>query len=377
MDMRMMEKETDFQAKVSNKDVQYLETKALIGDTELINEIHQKFFKSSDVSYEKFLASVSKLKNHGDNFIHSLVYVSKCEQMTEYSDPFVSQKLPMLILFISIEILMSEEEDKSSNYLFEEWVVSSKKEILGKCERDNLLKDTSVVDIEKFNKLIKELYGIYMEEGIEDSEKFEDWLISSKNGIIREEKKIELLENTSIIDIKRFKKLINDLSSLHKEKYGTTNRVRSFFKKYLSSDQKKGLITSITFKDKISDKYVYKCFEPKKCSLPEDISFEFNGYRECLCYEKCKHSKKCRLENNIDEVMEVFAGFLYGYYRSSFAHFGKTSLVSSKAVPTNMDTYKGKAINIHLEYNDLKAFITSGIINYYFQNCEFEFTSNE
>lgn len=372
-----MEKETDYQAKVSTEDVQYLNIDALIGDTELINEIYQKFFKSSDISYDEFLASVSKFKNNGANFIHSLRYVSKCEQMNEYSDPFVSQELPMLLLFISIEILMSEEEDKSNNYLFEEWVVSSKKEILGKCERDNLLKDTSVVDIEKFNELIKELHGKYMEEGIADHEKFKDWLISSKEGIIGEEKKDELLENTSITDIKRFKKLINDLSSLHKEKYGTTNRVRGFFKKYLSSDQKKDLITSITFKDKISGKYVYKCFEPKKCHLPEDVPFEFNGYKECLCYEKCKHSKKCKLENDIDEVMEVFAGFLYGYYRSSFAHFGKTSLVSSEAVPINMDTYKRKAINIHLEYNDLKAFITSGIINYYFQNCEFEFTSNE
>ncbi|AKB57284.1 hypothetical protein [Methanosarcina barkeri] len=352
--------------------LKYLREKASIGDRQFINEIYQKFFKSDDLSPEKFCTSVLKLKNGGNNFIRSLSCIfnsEQIEQMNSHYDLSLSQSLSMLLLFNSIENLMSEEEDESY-YHFDKWIVSSKNKILGKSERDEMLTKTSIIDIELFNKLIKELHEIYKNASVSYNGNFEEWLTSSEGGILSEEKK-KLLENTSITDIKKFNKLINDLSSLHKKMYGNAERVRSFFIKYLNHNQKKALITSIVFKDKVIGEFTYICFKPKDNYSPGDISIELHDHNKCPYYIKCKHCNNCKLENdNIDEVVKSFTSFLYGYYRSAFAHFGDINPFLNEEMPFIIDHYRKQGIIINLKYSELKTFITSGIKNYYFQNCE-------
>ena len=294
-------------------------------DLELrIKEMYNIFFKDSAIKFDEFKTFALRSNINKNYFIDSLEYLSKSEQMREEHDKksncLISDHLSMLLLFISIESLMG----KGSHYPFDQWLVTSKSSVLGKERRDELLKDINEIDTSKFGDLIRDLYEVYNEH------------------------------------------------------YGVSKKIRLFFTTYLNKIQKRDLITSISFIKRTGDntrKSVYICFEKNKPGSSDASTF----VKGCEYYNHCKYRDNCKLENDIDKVMGKFANFLYGYYRSSFAHNGKISAFYNKSELSNilMDTYNETNIKIKLSYDNFKELIKSGIINYYHMNSKNQTSSSE
>lgn len=288
-----------------------------------IKKMYDIFFKNSGIDLDEFKNFALRANKNENYFVESLEYLSKSEQIKKEQDKgsnrLISDHFSMLLLFISIESLMG----KGSHYRFDQWLITSKANVLGKESRDELLKDISAMDTSKFGDLIKGLYEIY------------------------------------------------------NEKYGISKRVGLFFIMYLDKIQKRDLITSISFYKKVTDdtrKSVYICFEKHQQDPSDSIFIE-----GCEYYNYCKYRDNCKLENDIDKVMGKFASFLYGYYRSSFAHNGKISAFwdELELLDVLMDIYDEKSIVIKLSYHNLKELIKSGMIKYYYINSRDELSCGE
>jgi hypothetical protein len=261
-------------------------------DLLLIKELHV-FFKE-EISLEEFQTKTLRLIQTNENFLSSLLYVRESGQIkTDYSS------IRMVLLFVAIEALMSDSEFIS----FNEWLVTTK-DILGKKQRDKLLKDINIQGNKDFTSLIKKLANEYY---------------------------------------------------IH---YGVTNKVRNFFVKYLDNDSKKKLIYSVLFYNNDCDKFVYKCFKNDKCltETQNDDCYETNT--ECILNN----------EDSINDVLIKFVGFIYNYYRNSFVHEGKQSIVTDDNNCAGYDYYDKKYIEVHLSYGDFKEIVIKGIKRYYLQH---------
>lgn len=166
--------------------------------------------------------------------------------------------------------------------------------------------------------------------------------------------------NINITQNGAFKSLIKELSKEYSKNYGVTNKVRDFFVNYLDNKTKKQLIHSVLFHRKDYDKFVYKCFMSKeKCSLDT--------------HNCCETNPECILNNDdsMNEVLRIFVGFLYNYYRNSFVHEGELSTFTDDSIYCCYDYYQRdkKYVKIYLSYENLKEIVIMGIKTYYFQQC--------
>ena len=163
------------------------------------------------------------------------------------------------------------------------------------------------------------------------------------------------------IDFKEIKTKLKEIYNIH---YGVTNKIRSFFNKYIDFETKKRLILSIKFYNSTKQIFIPKCF------ISEDICIDNDVYNNKL---NCNYDD-CQLKDNVEfnKSFNEFIGFLYRCYRNKFVHEGEIYNFLDKESHTSFDILKEgsriRQFEIKLSSNKFKEIIIKGIKQYLIQD---------
>jgi len=217
-------------------------------------------------------------------------------------------------------------------------------------------KDSYIIDPLRYQMLFIVIETLMCEN---DFKPFQNWLIDilKKRDIENEDLKT-LLETINIQNKNNFKKLIKRLDEIYIEQYGVTNKIRTFFNKYIDFETKKELILSFKFYNYETKEWAPKCFISKDMCINDDISCN-----KLICDFDCKLEDNEKFKKDFNE----FIGFLYGCYRNKLVHEGERHYLPDDKWCITYDCVGTKLFETKLTYNQLKEIILKGIKQYLLQ----------